>query len=61
MKYLKDLLEEKNKMLVMYNKVLSTDTGIMSVFNFSSKNGGTFDSFKYYNDYVVIDKRKGVN
>ena len=25
----------------------------MSVFNYSEKHGGTFDSFKYYNDYVV--------
>lgn len=59
-KWLKDLLEEKNKMLVRYNKVLSTDTGIISVFNFSNNNGGTHDSFMYYNDYVVIDKRKEV-
>jgi hypothetical protein len=60
MKFLKDLLKEKNKMLVRYNQVLKDDTGIMSVFNFSNINGGTYDSFKFYNDYVVIDKRKEV-
>ena len=55
---LKELLEKHNKMLVRYNKVLSSDTGIISVFNFSNSNGSTYDSFMYYNDYVVIDKRK---
>jgi phosphoserine aminotransferase len=25
----------------------------MSVFNYSEKYGGTIDSFKYYNDYVI--------
>lgn len=55
--FLKELLENKNKMLVRCDKVLSTDKGIMSVFNFSNNNGGTIDSFRYYNDYIVIDKR----
>ena len=55
---LKELLEKHNKILVRYNEVLSSDTGIISVFNFSNSNGGTYDSFMYYNDYVVVDKRK---
>ena len=25
----------------------------MSVFNYSEKYGGTLDSFRYYNDYVI--------
>lgn len=57
MKYLKDLAEEKGKQIVRCNQIKSTDTGIQTVFNFSSNNGGTFDSFKYYNNYVVVDKR----
>ena len=56
--FLKELLKKHNKVIVRYDKVLSTDKGLMSVFNFSNNNGGTIDSFKYYNDYVVINKRE---
>lgn len=54
----KDMAEDKGKEIVRYNQLLNTDTGIQSTFNFSSVNGGAPDSFQYYNDYVVIDKRK---
>jgi len=55
--FLEELLQKNNKMLVKYNEVLSTDKGIISVFNFSNNSGGAIDSFRYYNDYVVIDRR----
>ena len=55
---LRELLEKNNKMLIRYNQLLNTDKGIISVFDFSNNNGGTIDSFIYYNDYIIIDKRK---
>lgn len=55
--YLKDMLEDNEKQLIKYDKVLDSDTGIESVFDFSVKNGGCVDSFNYYNEYVVINKR----
>ena len=56
-KSLKDMAEANNKEIVAYNKVLDTDTGIENIFDFSNKNGGAIDSFRYYNNYVVVDKR----
>ena len=56
-KTLKDMTDANNKQIVRYNELLYTDKGIERVFDFSSKNGGAIDSFKYYNDYVLIDKR----
>lgn len=49
---LRKLIQQNRHKLVLYNE---TTTGhiYMSVFNYSQKYGGTFDSFKYYNDYVV--------
>lgn len=59
-KYLsfKDMAEDKGKEIVRYDQLLNTDTGIQSTYNFSSVNGGAPDSHNYYNDYVIIDKRK---
>lgn len=54
---LEDMCNDLGKEIVKHNKVLSTDTGIENVFNFSDKNGGAIDSHRYYNDYVVVDKR----
>ena len=54
---LKDMADDNNKEIVKYNAVLDTDTGIENVFDFSEKNGGAVDSFQYYNDYVLVDKR----
>lgn len=56
--FLKDMLKAKGKQLVKYNEILKDDTNIENVFNFSNNNGGCCDSFKYYNNYYVIDKRK---
>ena len=58
---LKDMLKAKGKKLVHYTdpkRELGKDTKTQSVFNFSSENGGCPDSFKYYNDYVVVDDIK---
>lgn len=52
MKFLKDLLKENGDKLVMYNQAKEGKTYV-SVFNYSSKYGGTHDSFKHYNYYVV--------
>ena len=35
---------------MQYDEILCYN---VSVFNYSEKYGGTFDSFKYYNDYVI--------
>lgn len=49
---LKELLAKNGDKLVKYNE---TQEGkrYESVFNYSIKNGGSIDSFRYYNDYVV--------
>lgn len=52
MKFLIELIEENDHKLVQYNKAKKNHK-YMSVFNYSEKYGGTYDSFKYYNDYVV--------
>lgn len=52
MKYLNELIKENNDKLVLYNKA-KTNYKYMTVFNYSEKYGGTYDSFKYYNNYVV--------
>lgn len=54
---LEDMCNDLGKEIVKHDKVLSSDTGIENVFNFSDKNGGAVDSHRYYNDYVVVDKR----
>ena len=35
------------------NTKAKIDKKYVSVFNYSEKYGGTYDSFKYYNDYVI--------
>lgn len=52
MKYLKDLIKSNNHKLVLYNQA-KENKQYMTVFNYSKKYGGTYDSFKYYNNYVV--------
>ena len=49
---LKELLERNGHKLVRYNNCIAGHK-YESVFNYSESHGGTFDSFKYYNDYVV--------
>ena len=50
--FLKDLVEKNGNKIVRYDNCRA-DKKYMSVFNYSEKYGGTFDSFKYYNDYVI--------
>lgn len=52
MKYLIDLIKENNHKLVVYDKA-KTNREYMKVFDYSKKYGGTYDGFKYYNNYVV--------
>lgn len=51
MKYLKELIKEKGHKLVRYDEA-KEDHVYMTVINYSTMHGGTYDSFKY-NDYVV--------
>lgn len=52
MKYLLQLIRDNNHKLVLYNEA-KVNHDYMTVFNYSEKYGGTYDSFKYYNNYVV--------
>jgi hypothetical protein len=52
MKYLAELIKDNNHKLVHY-KIGKENHKYISVFNYSEKYGGTYDGFKYYNDYVV--------
>ena len=49
---LKELVEKNGHKLVRYNEGIAGHK-YMKVFDYSVKYGGTFDSFKYYNDYYV--------
>jgi len=64
MKYFKDLVKENGHELKHYKEPLPQYHKAMTVFDYSIKYGqqygGTYDSFKYYNDYYVdlgIDKQ----
>ena len=50
--FLKDLVDSNRDRIVHYTKC-KDENKYVSVFNYSVKYGGTFDSFKYYNDYVI--------
>ena len=50
--FLKELLKQNEHKLVKYNEGIIGHS-YMSVFAYSSKYGGTFDGFKYYNDYYI--------
>lgn len=50
--FLKDLVN-KNGDKIVYFRNCKPNKKYMSVFVYSSKFGGAFDSFKYYNDYVI--------
>jgi hypothetical protein len=50
--YLKELIKKNGHKLVRYNECV-VGHKYMKVFDYSNKYGGTFDSFKYYNDYYV--------
>ena len=50
--FLKALGYSNEDRIVHYTKCKDGNIYV-SVFNYSVKYGGTFDSFKYYNDYVI--------
>ena len=50
--FLKDLVDSNGDRIVHYTKC-KDENKYVSVFDYSAKYGGTFDSFKYYNDYVI--------
>ena len=50
--FFKDLVKQNGHKIVRFDDCRS-DKSYMSVFNYSNKYGGTYDSFKYYNEYVV--------
>ena len=50
--FLKDLVKKNGDKIVYYNEC-KIGKKYMSVFNYSEKYGGTIDSFKYYNEYVI--------
>lgn len=49
---LKELIEKNKHKLIRYNEGI-VGHRYMKVFDYSKKYGGTFDSFKYYNNYYV--------
>jgi hypothetical protein len=52
MQYLAELINSNNHKLVKYNEIKENHK-YMSIFDYSIKYGGTYDGFKYYNNYVV--------
>lgn len=50
--FLKELLERDGYKLVHW-KDGKAGHNYVSVFDYSEQNGGTYDSFRFYNDYVV--------
>lgn len=52
MMYLKDLVKKNNHKIVKYNECKAGKRYI-SVFDYSIQHGGTYDGFKYYNEYVI--------
>lgn len=50
--FLKDLIKKNGHELIHYTQA-KNGRKYESVFNYSNRYGGTFDSFKFYNDYVV--------
>ena len=52
MYYLKDLVLKNGHKIVKYNEC-KANAKYMSVFDYSVKYGGTYDSFRYYNNYVI--------
>lgn len=50
--FLVDLIE-KNGHKLTHRTNIKDGRNYESVFNYSDRHGGTFDSFKYYNNYYV--------
>ena len=57
MKYLRDLVKENKHEIKHFTEIVEKgvekEHKYMSVFEYSEKYGGTYDSFKYYNDYII--------
>lgn len=53
MKYLRDLVKENGHKIRHFTEGVEKGHNYMSIFEYSVKYGGTYDSFKYYNDYVI--------
>ena len=60
MEFLLELIKKNGDKLVNY-KNCKMGKKYMSVFNYSEFYGGTFDGFKFYNDYVVEIKDVHLN
>jgi len=64
MKYLSDLVKENGDILARLSQCFPVkdlqNYTTEDVFNYSDRHGGTFDSFKYYNDYVILVKKNKV-
>ncbi len=58
--YLANLAKREKAQIVSVKQDLTKDEmqRMISVFDFSEQNGGTYDSAHYYNDYVIIVKDK---
>lgn len=52
MMFLRELIKKNGHKLVKYNECIHGHK-CERVFEYSERYGGTFDSFKFYNDYVV--------
>lgn len=52
MKFLKDLVKENGHKIVHYTQCI-VGHRYESIFDYSVRNGGTYDSIKYYNDYII--------
>lgn len=53
MKYLIDLIKENGHKLISRRDKLVDGRKYELVFNYSERHGGTYDSFKYYHDYII--------
>lgn len=51
--FLKDLIEKNGDKLINRRQATDPNKKYENVFNYSDRHGGTFDSFKYYNNFVV--------
>ena len=52
MMFLNDLVEKNGHKIVHFDKCKIGHI-YETVFNYSERHGGTVDSFKYYNDYII--------
>lgn len=53
MMYLKELVAKNGHKIVHYKQATDPQKHYENVFNYSVKYGGTYDSMRYYNNYVI--------